>query len=396
MRSFFTAATVLLFATPMSADDKPTPNTLSAKEVAEGWLLLFDGETTFGWKAMRPADPRYSEFTAKDGVLILEGKNGGYAEMNCTSRFRHFEAVGEYRVSGKLASPRADFNLSLLHTEPSVGNAMSFELPATDEWKSFSVRIAPDGRKVTVAGKVVTDWKPPAGPDADRFVPVKLLASHIKIWVPERGDCRLELRNFKLRPLDATPLFTGKTLEGWKVNAADPKRMASRFEVTADGDLSVKNGPGDLVTEKEFANFVLQLECKTLGNGLNSGIFFRCIPGQYQNGYEAQIQNAFLDNDRTKPKDYGTGAIYRRVAARKVVSNDNEWFTMTVVADGRHFATWVNGYQTVDWTDDRKEHDNARQGFRAAKGPISIQGHDPTTDLLFRNIRITELPAEKK
>ena len=43
--------------------------------------------------------------------------------------------------------------------------------------------------------------------------------------------------------------------------------------------------PGDLVIEKELDNFVLQFECKTLGKALNSGFFFRCIPGQYQNGY---------------------------------------------------------------------------------------------------------------
>ena len=194
------------------------------------------------------------------------------------------------------------------------------------------------------------------------------------------------------RPAGTKPLFTGKNLDGWKVNAADSKRMASKWEVTKDGELSVKNGPGDLVTEKEFDNFVLQFECKTLGKALNSGVFFRCIPGQYQNGYEAQIQNAFVGDDRTKPADFGTGAIYRRVPARKVVSNDNEWFTMTVVADGKHISTWVNGYQTVDWTDDRKESENPRQGYRAAKGPLSIQGHDPTTDILFRNIRIAPLP----
>ena len=56
----------------------------------------------------------------------------------------------------------------------------------------------------------------------------------------------------------------------------------------------------------------------------------------------------------------------------------------------------VNGYQTVDWTDDRKENDNPRNGYRAAKGPISIQCHDATTDILFRNIRIGELLVEKK
>ena len=127
----------------------------------------------------------------------------------------------------------------------------------------------------------------------------------------------------------------------------------------------------------------------------NSGVFFRCIPGQYQNGYEAQIQNSLKENDRTKPLDFGTGAIYRRIPARKVVSNDNEWFTMTIVAEGKRIATWVNGYQTVDWTDDRQADENPRKGYRAAKGPISLQGHDPTTDILFRNIRIAEPPKEK-
>ena len=49
--------------------------------------------------------------------------------------------------------------------------------------------------------------------------------------------------------------------------------------------------------------------------------------------------------------DYGTGAIYRRVPARRQASHDGEWFTMTVVAQGRHIATWVNGIQVdpMDW-----------------------------------------------
>jgi hypothetical protein len=98
-----------------------------------------------------------------------------------------------------------------------------------------------------------------------------------------------------------------------------------------------------------------------------------------------------MGDDRTKPVDFGTGAIYRRQPARKVVSTDGEWFTMTVAAHGRHIATWVNGYPVVDWTDDRKEADNARNGFKQGKGCLSIQGHDPTTDLSFRNIRIQSL-----
>ena len=55
-------------------------------------------------------------------------------------------------------------------------------------------------------------------------------------------------------------------------------------------------------------------------------------------------------------------------------------------------AAWVNGYQVSDWVDRRKPNKNPRRGLRLEPGTIMIQGHDPTTDLLFRNLRISELP----
>jgi hypothetical protein len=45
-----------------------------------------------------------------------------------------------------------------------------------------------------------------------------------------------------------------------------------------------------------------------------------------------------------------------------------------------------------DWTDERQPDDNPRKGLRLAPGTIMIQGHDPTTNLSFRNIRIVEIP----
>jgi hypothetical protein len=202
----------------------------------------------------------------------------------------------------------------------------------------------------------------------------------------------VDLKNEKQRVLE--PLFNGKDLSGWKQFTEEPKRAKSKFTVTSEGWLSLIDGPGDLQTEKQFDDFILQAECISNGKHLNSGIFFRCLPGQYQNGYEAQIQNGYKDGDRAKPTDYGTGAIYRRQPARKVVSNDNEWFTMTIAAHGNHIATWVNGYQVTDFTDTRPPNENARNGSKTGKGAISIQGHDPTTNLSFRNIRIVELPKK--
>jgi hypothetical protein len=221
-------------------------------------------------------------------------------------------------------------------------------------------------------------------------------------------------RNIKLKPLGLKSIFNGKDLAGWKEHPG----KKSEFSVK-EGAIHVKNGPGDLQTEGQFDNFILQLECISNGKHLNSGVFFRCLPGQYQQGYEAQVHNGFgeepkeytlEDYDRQTHKllgtrkekykalDYGTGAIYRRQPARMQMSKDNEWFGMTVVAEGRHLAVWVNGVMVTDWTDNRPENENARQGAKLGKGAISLQGHDPTTDLSFRNFRIAELgkPAEIK
>ena len=239
----------------------------------------------------------------------------------------------------------------------------------------------------------------------------KLIAPPQQITFDIPKGNKLSLRNVKLKPLGMKSIFTRKDLTGWNKFNADRNRAKSQFTVTKEGWLSIKNGPGDLQSTGEWADFVMQLDCRTNGDNLNSGIFFRCIPSQYQNGYEAQIQNQVAKKPRTytieeyDPKthelkgkktvenwsqDYGTGAIYRRIPARRSVAKEREWFTMTVAARGRHIATWVNGIQVVDWDDNRPENENARNGCRLKKGPISLQGHDPTTDLNFRNIRIAE------
>ena len=55
-------------------------------------------------------------------------------------------------------------------------------------------------------------------------------------------------------------------------------------------------------------------------------------------------------------------------------------------------AVWVNGYQVTDWTDKRPAKESGREGLRLGGGAIAIQGHDATTDFLFRKIGVVELP----
>jgi len=384
-------AALFLLAAAVARADEPKRNTLTPKEVAEGWLLLFDGETTFGWRVE-------GEATVKDGKLVLGCKKE--TRVMTTTEFAACGMAMEYTVEGDKA--------------PKIFLAVKdIPLPVGNGWITGTLNIDSrgEGGGIFRMARHLELSKTASGdrPEAHR--------SAIGLHIP--AGTTLSVRNFKLRPerevgVGLSPIFNGKDLTGWKKYATDEKRAKTEFSVTEDGWLHLKNGPGDLQTEGLYDDFVLQVECRTNGKNLNSGVFFRCIPGEYQNGYEAQVHNGF-DPDKLKeytveeydPKtnelkdtkkvksaalDYGTGAIYRRGPARRQAAKDNEWFTMTVVAQGRHVATWVNGVQVVDWTDNRPLKDNPRNGCRLEKGCISLQGHDPTTDIDVRSIRLAKLP----
>jgi hypothetical protein len=201
---------------------------------------------------------------------------------------------------------------------------------------------------------------------------------------------KISFRNIRLKPLGTKKLFNGKDLAGWKTYPA----MKGKFSVR-DNVLQVSNGPGQLETNESFGDFVFQMQCRTNGAKLNSGIFFRCIPGERMNGYESQIQNGVIGNDPTRPADCGTGGIFRRQSARRVNAVDEKWFSLAIVAVGPHFAVWVNGYQVSDWTDKRKKDKNPRRGLRLAAGTVMIQAHDPTTDLSFRKIQAGEIEVRR-
>ena len=354
------AAGILLLLAPAGFAEDKKPNALTEKEIADGWILLFDGESTFGWTG---------KAEVKDGALKL---------------------VNGDKASFAVSLPAGEVLCEAENCRVSAGSSVSAVVDARGPdgaFRTISAIRRKDGD--TIETEVLDKTTPNAKPSLVTFKgPGPSVAWTFKLEGLDNGGGRA--RSIKFRPAKPVSLFNGKDLAGWKV-FKDEKRSKSTWDVTAAGEISLKNGPGDLQTEKQYDNFLLQLECKTNGAALNSGVFFRCIADQYQNGYEMQIQNAYKDGDRTKPADFGTGAIYRRVPARKVVSNDQEWFAMTLLAHGPNIATWVNGYPVLNWKDERAPNDNPRQGLRTAKGHLSIQGHDPTTDLLFRNIKIVEV-----
>ena len=384
------AAVLLCAMIQLEAAEPQKPNTLSADELAAGWLLLFDGQTDYGWETGSEAD-----WEVKDGMIrVSSGKSGLFCT---TTEFADYQLKVDFRSPTQTNSgvflrtplhPKgATVDCYELNIAPQdnpfptgsfVGRKKAKAVTSSDGWQTFDVTAAGGEFTVKLDGKEVLSFT-----DED---PIAIGRIGLQL-----NQGLVEFRNIKLKPLGMKSIFNGKDLTGWKTNGA----MQSRFTVTKEGEMNVKNGKGQLETAGSYGDFVLQLESFVNGKELNSGIFFRCIPGDVMMGYECQIQNGFKNGDRKQPVDCGTGGIFRRQNARLVLSDDFKWFPMTIIAVGPHFSTWVNGIQVADWTDEREADENPRRGLRLEPGSIMIQGHDPTTDLSFRNFQIGELPKAK-
>jgi len=381
--------TLLCLFTASMAAAELKPNTLTPQEVADGWLLLFDGESTFGWT------PRGDvKWEVADGVLCSHA-GAGSGMLSTTTEFADYQLRADFWVDEKANS--GVFVRCPIAGEITSGNAYEVNIcDAHPKWPTGSIsEVARVGGQPKTAGK----WNTIEITAELDQLGVRLngqTVAEARDAKHPRGTLALQqfsglgevrFRNLKLKPVGLRRIFNGKDLTGWKVL---PDRK-SVYSVTSEGWLNVKNGNGDLQSEGEYGDFMFQLEIISNGDHLNSGVFFRAIRDQFWSGYEGQIRNQWQGDDRSKPVDYGTGGIYNRQPARRVVSSDREWFTMTIAAHGPHLVTWINGAQVTDFTDARPPNDNARQGYRAKAGVLSLQGHDPTTDLSFRNLRVAEL-----
>ena len=378
---------------PPKLDLSDARKLLSDDEIAAGWVSLFDGKTLFGWRSNSEMNWRVEDgvLTADDGEpgLLLTSVPFSDYEFRCEFRVADQGNSGVFlRTSSKPKSPATDcYELNICDTHDShvtgslVARAVPNQVQKTDgKWNSFHVTLDGPQIKVVLNDEQVLDFtdKP------ETLREIGYIGLQYRVG-------KIEFRHVAVKPLKTTPLFNSSDLTGWR----EVPGSKSKFAVQ-EGTIHATNGLGFLETEKTFGNFTLQAEVKTNGENLNSGIFFRGMPGKASenlNGYEFQIHHGFKNEDRTQPIDQGTGAIFRRSPARWVAGNDREWTALTLIAYGSQFATWVNGVPVVVWQDKRAENENPRKGRRTAAGHLALQGHDPTTDLNFRYIRIQELPA---
>lgn len=182
-------------------------------------------------------------------------------------------------------------------------------------------------------------------------------------------------------------LFDGATLNGWKAS-----ENVGTFSVK-DGTLVVFGARSHLFYEGEvqhhrFKNFELSLDIMTYPKA-NSGVYFHT---EYQEkgwpakGYEIQVNNSHKDPKRT-------AGVYGIKDNLEAPVKDNEWFTMKIKVEGKRIETFVNGKLITAYTEeDKPDRPEAFKGRLIASGTFALQGHDPESRVLYRNIKVRPLP----
>jgi hypothetical protein len=178
-------------------------------------------------------------------------------------------------------------------------------------------------------------------------------------------------------------LFDGHSLNGWQVG-----ENAGTFTVK-DGQIVVHGPTAHLFYEGEyhnhnFTNFELKVDVMTYP-GANSGIYFHT---QYQEsswpkkGFEVQVNNSHTDWKRT-------GSLYDVVNIKEVYVKDMEWFTEYIKVEGKHVVVKINNITVVDYTEPNDfKPAQGQEGRYISSGTFALQGHDPNSEVHFKNIMV--------
>lgn len=191
---------------------------------------------------------------------------------------------------------------------------------------------------------------------------------------------------------EPVPLFDGKTFNGWEGDIGTVWRIEEGALVA--GSLEKKLEKNNfLATTQKYGDFELTLKWKLEGTEgfVNGGVQFRTerIPDHHEvSGYQADLGKGY------------DGALYDESRRKKMLAQPSpevlakaqkplgQWNDYRVRAEGNRIQIWLNGVQTVDYTETQPDI--------ALTGIIAVQIHGGATSIVrYKDLMIEELPAQK-
>jgi hypothetical protein len=400
-----------------------------------GFVALFDGQSLSGWKGGSTSNPRTisaedqarwdaavaAHWRVENGELVNDGQE---PHLVTARDYGDFELWVDWKLAPKGDSgiylrgcPQVQIwdptNVEAHRNGSDKGsgglwnNEVHEKWPTevadkpVGQWNKMFVRMV--GEHVTV---VLNDKKIVDGVVLENYY-------DRKTPVPARGPIHLQTHGSEMRfdnvfvreipPEESDkllaelgggeegfePAFNGRDFSGW-IGATD------EYEVV-DGALRCKAGHGgNLLTEREFENFVVRLEF-LLPPGGNNGLAIRSPGPDVDAAYNA-VELQVLDDGHPMYADLhdyqAHGSAYGLAPAhRGYLRPTGQWNYQEVVVDGSRVAVHLNGVKILDadlakvreQPIDGREHPGASR----TRGHFGFAGHnDPVA---FRNIRIKEL-----
>lgn len=179
-------------------------------------------------------------------------------------------------------------------------------------------------------------------------------------------------------------IFDGKTFAGWEGNLDIFKIDDGAIVGGTLKDRIARNE--FLCTKKEYSDFEMRLKVKLLGDNANAGIQIRSrrIADHHEMiGYQADMGQHYW------------GCLYDESRRRKVLAGPDktkmekvlkagEWNDYVIRCQGKRIQLWINGFQTVDYTEEDASIEQT--------GLIGLQIHGGgPSEAWYRDIVIKEL-----
>ena len=184
-----------------------------------------------------------------------------------------------------------------------------------------------------------------------------------------------------------TPLFDGKTLEGWAVQPSEG--TDGHWKVVGDEVIceNVNKVASDLWTTKTYHDYEMELEYKTPSKIYDTGVYLRGAGHQVQIGISSGLK-CDLTACIYAAKDEHDGSGYP-VQLDKVTQFNKlgEWNHLRIVLTGKRIQTFLNGEAFVDYEGTQINDE----------GPIGLQLHaGHHMKIHFRNVKVKELNLDAK
>ena len=143
-------------AAPARRADAEAPNTLTAQEKAEGWQLLWDGQTSDGWRSAKSENFPTHGWFIKNGVLTVHENGGeeaaGGGDIITRKRYANFELTAEFKTTPGCNSGIKIFvqpNIApvdkLTGKPTAVGSAIGMEFQILDDERHPDAKLGRDG-----------------------------------------------------------------------------------------------------------------------------------------------------------------------------------------------------------------------------------------------------------